>query len=251
MPRLCLIINEDDVCGNQPYNSSWFCSGGSTGLGDADCTKTPSEVKLVVGIAGPSGAGKSALAEAVARLLDDEAMVLPYDSYYRDLSALSPSDRERVDFDCLDALEAELLISHLDALRNGRTINVPCYDFSRHCRTSSGWMAVPRRVVLVEGLFVLADERICEVLDLRVYVDAPVQTRLGRRIARDTTERGYAETHVKEVWSRQILPAEATLVVPSARRADLVVVNDAALEQQANAVWRAIDGKLRARWPRR
>jgi uridine kinase len=220
-------------------------------LSDEDRTPAPSRVELVVGIAGPSGAGKSALAEAVAHLLGDEAMVLSYDSYYRDLSALPPSDRERVDFDCLDALEAELLISHLDALRNGHTITVPCYDFSHHCRTSSGWIAVPRRVVLVEGLFVLADERICEALDLRVYVDAPVQTRLGRRIARDTTERGYAEIHVMEVWSEQILPAELTLVAPSTSRADLVLVNDGALERQATTVWRAIDGELRARWLRR
>ncbi len=204
-------------------------------------------VELVVGVAGPSGAGKSTIAAAAHAALGDTAIVLPYDAYYRDLSALPLGDRDARDFDCPDALEGELLIAHLSSLRNGNEIAVPSYDFNQHVRTGADRVVAPHRVVFVEGLFVLVDELVRSVLDFSVYVDAPEANRLERRIARDTAKRGRAVEGVRHAWRCGVRPAERAMIEPSRRWADLVVKNEGPLSQAVDAVVQAVADRLTSR----
>ena len=201
-------------------------------------------VELVVGITGPSGAGKSAVARAVGAHLGDSAAILSYDAYYRDLSGLPQVERDRTDFDVPDALEAELLITHLQRLRRGERVALPSYDFIRHLRTEQRRAIAPCRVVLVDGLFVLVEERIRVELDLAVYVDAPEHLRLQRRIARDVEERGWTEAQIRSHWNQQVRRAEIALIEPSRRWADIVLTNDGSLSHSAEQLAHAILGRL-------
>ncbi len=200
--------------------------------------------ELVVAIAGPSGAGKSVVADAVVSVLGDMAGLLRHDWYYRDLSALPPEVRDATNFDQPEALEGELLADHLRLLRSGRPVPAPSYDFVSHVRLPQTRLVAPRTVLLVDGLFTLADPRVRAEIDFGVYVDAPEELRLARRIARDIAERGWIEAQVRQDWQHVIRPGEIALIEPSARWAHLVLVNDGELAPVVEALRNAILARL-------
>jgi uridine kinase len=191
-------------------------------------------VPFLVGIAGGSGSGKTALAQALRDGLRPAlAAPLTQDAYYRDRGALPPEARERLDFDQLDAFDLDLFAEHLTALRLGRRIRPPRYCFVTHSRRGHGAAVGPADVVLVEGLFLLADPRTRELLDLRIYLDAPEKVRLARRLDRDVRERGRTEQSVMTQYRRSAGPAHRRWVEPSRAWADVVLVNAGRLEAVA------------------
>jgi uridine kinase len=187
---------------------------------------------LFVGLAGGTGAGKTALGDALERALGARRVLrISHDAYYRDRPDLSSDERDALNFDHPDALETELLVTHLATLRAGGAIELPVYDFSRHRRTSASRMVRPRALVLVEGILVLADPALRACLDLAVFVDAPETLRLERRIARDVAERGRSASSVRQQFDKTVAPMHARFVAPSRAFAGLCIDNEGALER--------------------
>jgi uridine kinase len=192
-------------------------------------------VPMFVGIAGGSGSGKSTLAEKiVAALPPDQALLVQYDAYYRDRSHLSPAERARINFDEPDALEHGRLVSDLDALRAGRVVESPLYDFATHTRRRETRRLEPRRIVVVEGILLFAVPEVRERFDLRLFVDTPDDVRLLRRIRRDLLERGRDFGSIEAQYLGSVREMHERHVAPTRRHAHLIVPeggeNTAALE---------------------
>jgi uridine kinase len=180
-------------------------------------------VRRVIAIAGGSGSGKSTLAAAlVASMGEDHAALLPIDAYYHDLAHLESEEREAVNFDHPDALDLDLFAAHIDALRSGRAVACPTYDFTTHCRLPDTANISPRNTILVEGILVASRADLRATFDTLIFVATDVELRWQRRLQRDQHERGRDLGSIERFWAR----AEGTFAEWGARAestADLVV----------------------------
>jgi uridine kinase len=184
---------------------------------------------LVIGIGGCSGSGKTTLAREVANQLD--ATLFPLDLYYRDLSQFPLDSRHKQNFDHPDSLESELFIEHVRALARGEAIERPVYDFKTHSRVAGVFESVaPKGVVIVEGILALHYEGLLPSYDFSIYVNAPDEVCLARRIHRDVRERGRTEQSVREQFEATAKPMADLYVVPSAARASVTVEGTDALD---------------------
>ena len=178
---------------------------------------------LVVGLAGGTASGKTWLARHLAEKLGPRrCVVIPHDHYYRDHPELSAAQRRVLDFDRPAAFETSLLLRHLRELRAGRPVAVPRYRFDISRRAAETDTVSPAPIILVEGLFVLADPRLRRALDLKIFVHTPADVRLLRRIRRDTTERRHPLPEVLERYETHARPGHERYVEPSRIHADLV-----------------------------
>jgi len=182
----------------------------------------------LIGIAGPSGSGKSYLAQHLADRV--EAEVIELDRYYRDLTHLSPEQRERVNFDSPEALEHELLIEHVVRLRSRQTVLLPVYDFTSHNRVTKTVAFQPSTIVIMEGLFTLHWPALRELLSTKVYVDLDDNVCLQRRKARDVRERGRTAESVIEQYEATVAPMALRYVRPTMAYADVVVGGEEPVE---------------------
>lgn len=183
----------------------------------------------IVGIAGGSGSGKSTLARAVVAH-EPRAAVLEIDSYYRDLSHLSLDQRHAVNFDHPDAIDWELLESHLEALRSGRSIERPVYDFSTHTRLSAPSPFGGNRFIVLEGILALYPETLRRLYSLAIFVEAPRDLRVTRRVHRDVQDRGRTAASVLRQVADTVEPMYAEFVEPSRRHADFIADGRADLD---------------------
>jgi uridine kinase len=190
---------------------------------------------LVIGIAGGSGSGKTTVAQEILnRVGASHIAFLQHDSYYKDLSGLPPTQRADVNFDHPNSLETELLIKHIEDLKNGQAVEVPIYDFSHHSRTEETFTVQPRGVIIVEGILIFAEAALRQMFNVKLFVDTDSDVRLIRRLQRDITERGRtAETVIKQYMST-VRPMHLEFVEPSKRYADVIIpeggFNTAALD---------------------
>ena len=190
---------------------------------------------LMIGIAGCSGSGKTTLARELATQLD--ATLFPLDLYYRDLSQFPLDSRHKRNFDHPDSLESELIVEHVRALAEGRTIQRPVYDFKTHSRVAGAFDAVtPGRVVIAEGILALHFAELVDCYDFSIYVNAPHEVCLTRRIHRDMRERGRTEESVLEQFHATALPMAELYVLPSAARASVTVEGTDALDWSVEQV---------------
>ena len=192
-----------------------------------------------VGIGGASGSGKTLLAREVARYLPG-CQLLSLDSYYRDLADVSPDRRAAMNFDAPTALDWDLLAEHLRRLATGSLVQVPRYDFVLHARRGSTGTLRPGRDLVVEGLFALHEPRLRRFLDLAVFLDAPEEVCLARRIARDVTRRGRTEESVREQWRRYVSPMRRQSIEPTRDCADLVLDGTAPPSRNVAAILSAL-----------
>ena len=177
---------------------------------------------LVVGIAGGTGSGKTTVSKTIAATLPEVAMV-EFDAYYRDRADLAPEERPLLNFDHPDALEIELLVEHLRALKEGAGVDVPIYDFKTHRRLEESRRVEAARVVIVEGILVFVDPRVRELLDMKIFVDTDADIRVFRRIRRDMEQRGRTFESIREQYYRTVRPMHLQFVEPSKRWADLII----------------------------
>ena len=179
---------------------------------------------ILIGVAGGSGSGKTTV---VRRIVDaigpDDVMVLHHDSYYRDGSHLPPDERAAINYDHPDSLETELLIDHLRALLEGRAVRVPVYDFASHTRLDATRRVEPRPVVILDGILILWDRRLRELMDVKLFVDADADVRLERRLRRDMDERGRSPDSVLSQYMATVRPMHLEFVEPSKRYADVIL----------------------------
>ncbi len=164
------------------------------------------------------------------------AQVLTLDSYYRDLAHLPLSERAGMNFDTPDALESELLIEHLQQLMAGHSVQAPVYDFSQHIRAAQTRLIQPSFFIILEGLWALYWEQVRGLASLKVFVAAPDDICLARRIARDTRERGRTAESVVEQYRRAVQPMARLYILPTMRYADLVLDGAGRLEESVEAV---------------
>jgi uridine kinase len=178
---------------------------------------------LFIGLAGGSGSGKTTIAEEVVERLEGRVALLHHDAYYKNLVDLTFEERSRVNYDHPDSLETDLLIEHLEDLRSGLAVHHPVYDFPTHLRSKETIYVAPARVVIVEGILVLAEAGLRSELDLKIFVDTDPDLRLARRLERDIHERGRSVDSVIEQYFATVRPMHLEYVEPSRRYADLII----------------------------
>lgn len=178
---------------------------------------------LVIGIAGGSGSGKSTLARNVATASPVPVVTLDMDGYYRNFTHLSDEERRRVNWDHPDASDLDLLVRHIGELAAGHRIDKPVYDFVRHLRECETISVDPAPVIIVDGILLLADARVRDRCDIKVFVDADADIRLARRIRRDIRERGRPIDEILWQYETTVRPMHLEFVEPSKRYADLIV----------------------------
>ncbi len=179
---------------------------------------------VTIGVAGGTGSGKTTVAQAILeRVGRGQIAHLEQDAYYRDLGHLPVEERRRVNFDHPDLLETELLVEHIHELQAGRPVMVPEYDFTTDTRRLTRHLIEPRPVILVEGILILAEKSVRDLLDIKVFVDTDADLRFIRRLLRDTTERGRSLGSVVEQYLKTVRPMHLEFVEPSKRYADVII----------------------------
>lgn len=179
---------------------------------------------LVIGVAGGSGSGKTTVVHHIVGAIGDaEVSVLEHDRYYRDHPELRLEERAALNYDHPDSLETDLLVTHVEALRAGRAVHVPTYDFARHQRHPTTDTIPPRTAIIVEGILIFADKALRALMDVKVFVDTDDDTRFIRRLQRDITERGRTVQSVIDQYLTTVKPMHLEFVEPSKRYADIIV----------------------------
>ncbi|MDY3858065.1 MAG: uridine kinase [Muribaculaceae bacterium] len=179
---------------------------------------------LIIGIAGGTGSGKTTV---VNRILSSfpagEVAVIPQDSYYKDSSHIPPEERSKINFDEPAAIEWSLLVEHLRRLREGQSIEMPTYSYLTCTRQPETVTIRPADVVIVEGILVLCESEVRDMMDVRCFVDADADDRLIRVIARDCIERGRTPQMVIDRYEEVLKPMHCRYIEPSKRFADLII----------------------------
>ena len=182
----------------------------------------------IIGIAGASGAGKSLLAtqlhsRIVKQGLGEKVTILHEDYYYRERNDLTFEEREQINYDHPQAFQHELLIEHLDQLKTGRAVDVPQYDYSQHNRKTERLALAPAGIIILEGILILHDPQLAERLDLKIFVDVPMDICLTRRLKRDIQERGRSLDSVLSQYEQTVRPMYFEFIERSRQLADIVV----------------------------
>jgi len=179
---------------------------------------------LLIGIAGGTGSGKTSVTRAIVEALPpDTVAVLEHDSYYKDQSHLSFAQRLQTNYDHPLAFDTPLLIEHLQQLLQGKPIAKPVYSFVEHTRLPETVLVPSRPVIILEGILILEDERIRNLLDIKVYVDTDADVRIIRRIIRDIRERGRTLESVVNQYLEVVRPMHLQFVEPTKRYADIII----------------------------
>ncbi len=179
---------------------------------------------LIVGIAGGTGSGKTTVVRKVKEVFpSNEVIILPQDAYYKDNSNISLEERQKINFDHPDSVEFPLLIDQLNMLKAGHEIEMPIYSYLTCLRSKETITIKPARVVLVEGILILSDSGLRDMFDIKVFVDADADDRLGRVITRDIVERGRSVLKVLERYHDTVKPSHLQFIEPSKRYADIII----------------------------
>ena len=178
---------------------------------------------FVIGIGGGTGSGKTTLTKRLKERLGSAVTVLSYDNYYKSHPDMPYDERVRLNYDHPSAFDTELLVEHLAALRRGETIAAPVYDFKQHDRSDETMLIAPTGVILVEGILILADERLRSQMDVKIYVDTDEDVRILRRVVRDVKQRGRSLESVVTQYLTTVKPMHEQYVEPSRRYADIIV----------------------------
>ena len=179
---------------------------------------------VIIGIAGGTGSGKTTVARAIYDRVGNERIEwISHDSYYRNFEGLSPEEKHHINFDHPDSLETELLARHIDVLTKGAAVEVPIYDFTTHSRKEATQRVEPRRVIIVEGILVLAEPELRKRIGIKLFVDTPADIRFMRRLVRDIKSRGRTLESVVESYTTNVRPMHEEFVEPSKRHADLII----------------------------
>jgi uridine kinase len=179
---------------------------------------------LIIGIAGGTGSGKTTVVKKlIERLPENEVVILPQDSYYRDSSDKPLEERLEINFDHPDSIEWGLLVKHLKELKEGKSIEQPIYSYLTCTRADETIPINPCKVVIVEGILILSNPELRKILDLKVFVDADADDRLIRVINRDIVERGRSVNKVMERYEKTVKPMHLQFIEPTKRFANIIV----------------------------
>lgn len=179
---------------------------------------------VLIGVAGGSGSGKTTVAKELFRQFqNDSVTMIEQDSYYKDQSHLSADERALTNYDHPFAFDNDLLLAHLQELLAGRAIEKPIYDFKLHNRKEEKVKVDPKDVIILEGMLILEDTRIRDLMDIKVFVDTDADVRIIRRIARDIEERGRSLDSVVTQYLNVVRPMHLQFIEPTKRYADVII----------------------------
>lgn len=189
---------------------------------------------LVIGIAGGTGSGKTTLTREIASRFGDQVTVLYHDNYYKCNDHLPFEARTQLNYDAPEAFDTDLMIADLQRLIAGETVQVPQYDFSLHNRMEQTLTVCARPVIIVEGILIFHFKELCDLFDIKLFVDTDADVRILRRAKRDVIERGRSMESVEAQYLATVKPMHELYVEPSKRNADLIIPegghNNVALE---------------------
>ncbi len=177
----------------------------------------------IIGIAGGTGSGKSTFTNRLKAEFGDQITVVYHDNYYKRQDEVPFEVRKRMNYDHPDSLETDLLIEHIKKLRNGEAVDCPVYDYTQHNRSDKTIRIEPRRVILIEGILLLADKRLRDLMDVKIYVEADADERILRRIVRDVKERGRDLDNIVDQYLTTVKPMHYMYVAPTRATADIVI----------------------------
>jgi uridine kinase len=182
---------------------------------------------LTIGITGGSGSGKTTVVNQILNALQhDEVDVIYQDSYYKDLSHLTFKEREAVNFDHPNSIDFDLLVEHLKTLKSGKPIQQPIYSFKQHNRSGETITTRPRKVMIVEGILVLNNPELRDMLDIKIFVETDSDERLIRRLKRDISERGRDLDEVLSRYQATLKPMHLQFIEPTKKYADIIIPNN-------------------------
>ncbi|WP_431161368.1 uridine kinase [Flagellimonas beolgyonensis] len=204
---------------------------------------------LILGIAGGTGCGKTTVVnQIVDQLPENEVAVISQDSYYNDLSHLSREERAKINFDHPNSIDFDLLITHLEQLRQGQTIETPIYSFVEETRLDETIFTSPKKVMIVEGILVLSNPLLRDMFDIKIYVHADSDERLIRRLQRDIRERGHDLDKVLTRYQTAVKPMHEQFIEPSKEFADIIIPNNHYNTVAIDIVRTIINNKLAEKW---
>ena len=178
---------------------------------------------IVIGIAGGTGSGKTTITRKIMQSFGGNVSVIYHDNYYKAHHNMSYEERSRLNYDHPDAFDTELLISDLKKLRRGETIHCPTYDYTIHDRSDKTVTGKPAKVIIVEGILIFQSIELCELMDIKIYVDTDADVRILRRIVRDVRDRGRSLDSVVNQYLGTVKPMHEQFVEPSKRKADIII----------------------------
>ena len=178
---------------------------------------------LTIGIAGGTGSGKSTITKRIVEHFGGNVSVVTHDNYYKAHDEMTYEERCKLNYDHPDAFENELMIEHLKQLKAGNSVQCPVYDYTVHNRSKDTIAIEPARVIIVEGILILADKQLCDEMDIRVFVDTDADVRILRRIIRDVKKRGRTLDSVVDQYLTTVKPMHEAFVEPSKKNAHVII----------------------------
>ncbi|MDY5022354.1 MAG: uridine kinase [Blautia sp.] len=195
---------------------------------------------LVIGIAGGTGSGKTTLTNQIVSCFQDHVTILKHDNYYKAHDDMTYEERSRLNYDHPNAFDTDLMIEHLKALKAGKTVQCPVYDYKIHNRSKDTITIVPEKVIIVEGILIFENKELCDMMDIRVFVDTDADIRIIRRIKRDVLERARSLESVINQYVETVKPMHEQFVEPSKKNANIIVpeggYNKAAMDMLQNQI---------------
>jgi uridine kinase len=203
---------------------------------------------LIIGIAGGSGSGKTTVVRAIANQLKENVVVIPQDSYYKDLSHASEEEKRTHNFDHPDSVDFDLLHEQLQELKEGKTVEQPIYSYLTCGRSKDETLTVkPADIIIVEGILIFTDPKLRELMDIKIFVDADDDDRVMRVISRDIAERGKTVDWVIERYTNTVKPMYHQFIEPSKRYADVIIPQGGHNQVAINMISATIEKAIQTR----
>lgn len=200
--------------------------------------------RIVIGIAGGTASGKTTVADKLYDAFANDAVILSHDYYYKSHEDLTFEERNKLNYDHPDSLDTALLIEHIRQLKHGKAIMHPTYDFATHSRNTQWQQMESAKIIIVEGILIFTDKKLCNLCDIKLFVDADADVRFIRRLTRDVTERGRNMESVINQYLETVKPMHEQFVEPSKAKADLIIPQGGHNEIAINMIIDAIKKKL-------
>ena len=179
---------------------------------------------MVIGIAGGTGSGKTTLTNNLKKRFGDKITVMYHDNYYKHYDDLTYEERCLLNYDIPQAFDTDMLVEHLKQLKNNQSVVCPVYDFTIHNRSDKVMEITPSRVIIVEGIMIFENQELCDLMDIKVFVDTDADTRILRRAIRDMKERARTIESITKQYLATVKPMHEKYVEPSKKNADIIVL---------------------------
>ncbi len=178
---------------------------------------------LVIGIAGGTGSGKTTITRKLVERFGDDVSVIKHDNYYKAHHDMTYEERSQLNYDHPNSLDTDLMIEDIKALKDGKEVKCPVYDFTIHDRSDDTEIIKPTKVLIIEGILIFADKRLCKEMDIKIFVDTDADVRILRRIIRDVKKRGRNLDSVVDQYLTTVKPMHEQFVEPSKKNADIII----------------------------